>query len=388
MQPRVRVVATAAAVLVAYAGGVATGSLSSSPARHSPQAGASVIDQAERTIESRAAKPVPRAVLQRAAVQGMLKALGDPWSAYYAPADFAHFQQVLSGAYTGVGVWVRRTSNGTLRITSVQSHSPAANAGLHAGDVLVAVAGAPVAGRTVAEVVTGLRGAPGSDVTVEVQRGIGTITTQLRRTTINDDDVSASMLSPSIEMLRVTAFTRGVGRWVRSQVRDAQSRNLQGIVLDLRDDPGGLLDEAVETASAFLARGPVVSYVQRGSRPQVLDALGGGNVQIPLVVLVDGGTASAAEIVAGALQDRGRAVIVGSQTFGKGSVQAPSRLSDGSAIELTVGRYFTPSGRSLDGVGITPDVLVPEGTAESVVAQRALEVLSGITADAGSSGRG
>jgi carboxyl-terminal processing protease len=388
MQPRVRVVATAAAVLVAYAGGVATGSLSSSPARHPPQAGGSVIDQAERTIESRAAKPVPRAVLQRAAVQGMLKALGDPWSAYYAPADFAHFQQVLSGAYTGVGVWVRRTSNGTLRITSVQSHSPASNAGLHAGDVLVDVAGAPVAGRTVAEVVTGLRGAPGSDVTVEVQRGIGTITTQLRRTTINDDDVSASMLSPSIEMLRVTAFTRGVGRWVRSQVRDAQSRNLQGIVLDLRDDPGGLLDEAVETASAFLARGPVVSYVQRGSRPQVLDALGGGNVQIPLVVLVDGGTASAAEIVAGALQDRGRAVIVGSQTFGKGSVQAPSRLSDGSAIELTVGRYFTPSGRSLDGVGITPDVLVPEGTAESVVAQRALEVLSGITADAGSSGRG
>jgi carboxyl-terminal processing protease len=120
----------------------------------------------------------------------------------------------------------------------------------------------------------------------------------------------------------------------------------------------------------------------------VLNALGGGNTAIPLVVLVDGGTASAAEIVAGALQDRGRALIVGSQTFGKGSVQAPNPLSDGSAIELTVGHYVTPSGRSLDGVGITPDVLVPPGTPDAVVYQRAVEVLSGLTADAGSAGRG
>jgi carboxyl-terminal processing protease len=388
MDKRTQLVAAAALILVAYSAGAATGRLSAPAGSHPRASDTSVVDQAERTIESRAAKPVPLAVLQRAAVQGMLKALGDQWSAYYAPADFAHFQQVLSGAYTGVGVWVRRTSSGALRVTSVQPDSPASAAGLHGGDVLVAVGGVPVTGRTVAEVVSGLRGRPGSAVTVEVQRGLGTITTQLRRTTINDDDVSAAMLSPTIEKLRITAFTQGVGRWVRSQVRLAQQRHLQGIVLDLRDDPGGLLDEAVETASAFLTGGPVVSYVQRGSAPKVLDALGGGNTVIPLVVLVDGGTASAAEIVAGALQDRNRAVIVGSQTFGKGSVQAPNQLSDGSAIELTVGHYFTPSGRSLDGVGITPDVLVPAGTADSVVEQRALEVLSGITADAGSSGRG
>jgi carboxyl-terminal processing protease len=259
---------------------------------------------------------------------------------------------------------------------------------LQAGDDLVAVGGVPVAGRTVAEVVTGLRGNPGSNVSVEVKRGVGTVTTNLRRARIDEDDVSSSMLTPSIESLRIDAFTRGVGRWVRTQVRTAQRQHVQGLVLDLRDNPGGLLDEAVETASAFLAGGPVVSYKQRGSEPKVLDALGGGNTTIPLVVLVDGGTASAAEIVAGALQDRGRAVVVGSQTFGKGSVQAPSQLSDGSALELTVGHYFTPSGRSLDGVGITPDVLVPAGSADSVVDQRALEVLSGITADAGSAGRG
>jgi carboxyl-terminal processing protease len=382
------VLAVAAVVLVAFGAGVATRTLSTPHRAGTPVAGGSVIDQAEHTIESRAAKPVSPAALNRAAVQGMLKALGDRWSAYYAPAGFRHFQQMLSGAYTGVGVWVRRTSSGTLRITSVQPHSPAAVAGLHRGDALVAVGGARVAGRTVADVVDGLRGAPGSDVSVEVRRGSGMVTAELRRTTINDDDVSASMMTSEVEMLRVSAFTRGVGRWVRSRVEHAQSRHLQGLVLDLRDDPGGLLDEAVETASAFLSGGPVVSYVQRGSSPQVLRVLGHGNTRIPLVVLVDGGTASAAEIVAGALQDRGRAVIVGSQTFGKGSVQAPSRLSDGAAIELTVGHYFTPSGRSLDGVGITPDVLVPEGTTEPVVVQRALEVLSGLTADAGSPGRG
>lgn len=386
MQTRTRVVATTAAILVAYAAGTATGVLTRSPS--GSHTGGSVIDQAETTIESRAAKPVPRSDLEHAAVQGMLKALGDQWSAYYAPTDFAHFQQVLSGAYTGVGVWVRRTSAGALRVTSLEPDSPAARAGLQPGDRLVAVAGTPVGGRSVAEVVSGLRGRPGTDVTVEVRRASTTFTTVLRRTTITDDDVTATMLSPGIEMLRISAFTRGVGRWVRSQVRLAQQRHVQGLVLDLREDPGGLLDEAVETASAFLSHGKVVSYVQRGSKPKVLNALGSGDTTTPLVVLVDGGTASAAEIVAGALQDRGRAVVVGSQTFGKGSVQAPSQLSDGSAIELTVGHYFTPSGRSLDGVGITPDVLVPAGAADPIVDQRALEVLSGITADAGTAGRG
>jgi carboxyl-terminal processing protease len=283
---------------------------------------------------------------------------------------------------------VRRTSTGALRVTSLEPNSPAARAGLQPGDRLVAVAGTPVGGRSVAEVVTGLRGNPGTDVTVEVRRAGTTFTTVLRRTTITDDDVTATMLSPGIETLRISAFTRGVGRWVRSQVRLAQQRHLQGLVLDLREDPGGLLDEAVETASAFLSHGKVVSYVQRGSKPKVLSALGAGDTTTPLVVLVDGGTASAAEIVAGALQDRGRAVVVGSQTFGKGSVQAPSQLSDGSAIELTVGHYFTPSGRSLDGVGIRPDVLVPAGASDPVFDQRALEVLSGITADAGTAGRG
>jgi carboxyl-terminal processing protease len=225
-------------------------------------------------------------------------------------------------------------------------------------------------------------------VTLTVQRGVRDLTFHLRRATVDTDDVSASLVGGDVQVLRVAAFTRGVGRWVRARVVAAESRHLRGVILDLRGDPGGLLDEAVETSSAFLDGGPVVSYEQRGHSPQVLDASRGGVTGIPLVVLVDGGTASAAEIVAGALQDRGRAVLIGSRTFGKGSVQAPSQLSDGSALELTVGHYLTPSGRSLDGVGIEPDLEMPSGTASSVVLQRAVEVLSGLTADAGSSGRG
>ncbi len=386
LQGRTRALATAVAIVVAFGAGAIVGETAAPNNSHVRDN--SVLDQAERMIEAHAAKPVPRSVLRQAAVEGMLKALGDPWSAYYQPTDFSQFRQVLSGAYSGVGVWVRETSAGALRILSVETGSPAAAAGLRTGEIVTAVGGVAVAGRSVADVVSELRGTPGTTVQIQVRRGGVISTATLTRTRIADDDVTASRLAPGVERLRIDAFTSGVGRWVRSRVAAAARQHLRGIVLDLRDDPGGLLSEAVETASAFLANGAVVSYVQRGSSPHVLDALGGGNTSLPLVVLVDGGTASAAEIVAGALQDRGRALVVGSQTFGKGSVQAPNRLSDGSAIELTVGHYLTPSGRSLDGVGITPDVLVPSGTPDWLVYQRAVEVLSGLTADAGTSGRG
>jgi carboxyl-terminal processing protease len=274
-----------------------------------------------------------------------------------------------------------------LRIESVQNGSPAAAAGLRAGDVLLAVAGLPVAGRTVADVADALWGRPGTSVTVRVEHNGHAVTHVLSRATIHNGDVSATRIVPGVERLRIAMFTRGVGQWVRARVRAAERDHLHGIVLDLRDNPGGLLDEAVRTASALLDRGTVATYVQRGSAPVPLLARGGrGNTGIPLVVLVNGGTASAAEIVAGALQDRGRAVIVGSQTFGKGSVQAPDRLSDGSNIELTVGHYLTPDGRAVDGVGIMPDVAVGAELPQSVLFERAVQVLSGLTADAGGAG--
>ncbi|MGH8970399.1 MAG: S41 family peptidase, partial [Actinomycetes bacterium] len=167
-----------------------------------------------------------------------------------------------------------------------------------------------------------------------------------------------------------------------------EGQHAGGLVLDLRDNPGGLLDEAVDVASVFLDGGPVVSYDTRGKPQKTLEAYAGGDLTTPLVVLVNPATASAAEVVTAALQDRNRAVVVGARTYGKGSVQEPSRLSDGSALELTVGRYVTPAGRSLDGVGVEPDVVVPDTEAPEVAEQRAIEVLSGLLAAADGTGRG
>lgn len=380
-----RVTVAVAALAVAFAAGVVTGAFGVADHRKS----GSVLDQAESRIEARSAHPVSRSQLERAAVEGMLTALDDKWSAYYSPSAFRRFQDVLDGRYTGVGIWVRRSALGALVVASAPSpDSPAASAGVRKGDEILAVDGRSVAGIPVTDVVGKLRGDAGTTVSLRIRRDGVTRTVSLRRVAINEDDVAMTRVTPSVRMLRIAAFTRGVGRWVWNQVGAAERHHDTGIVLDLRDDPGGLLDEAVDTASAFLSGGPVVSYQQRGAPRRVLDAIGIGDTTIPVVVLVDGGTASAAEIVAAALQDRGRAVLIGSQTFGKGSVQAPSNLSDGSALELTIGRYFTPRGTSLDGVGLQPDVQVAPGSPPSVAEQRAVEVLSGMLADTGSSGRG
>ena len=378
-----RLTTVVVALAAVFGAGYAAGRWQHGPAdRHDD-----VLSEAANTIAKDAAHPVSRSELERAAVEGMLHALDDRWSAYYTPADFDRFQDVLDGRYAGVGLWVRRDSTGRLVVFSVQPGSPAAAAGLQVGDDLVSVSGQSVSGRSVADVVSALRGDAGTNVTVTWRREGTRVSRTLRRATLASDDVSADQLAAGVLRLRITAFTRGVGRWVRDQVGAADGQ-VHGIVLDLRGNPGGLLDEAVETASAFLDGGRVVTFVRRDQPPQPLDALANGDTSTPLVVLVDGGTASAAEVVAAALQDRGRAVIVGSRTFGKGSVQEPATLSDGSALELTVGSYLTPSGRSLDGVGVEPDVAVRPGSSSSVAEQRAVEVLSGMLADAGSAGRG
>jgi carboxyl-terminal processing protease len=380
-----RVVAGVAALGVAYGAGVLTGVVGADADGSHRR---SVVDEAADRINSNAASPESRAELERAAVQGMLAALGDRWSSYLPAADYASFQDVLDGRYSGVGLWVRRDADGVVRVTSVQADSPAESAGVLPGDELVTINGSDVRGRTVADVVTVLRGAPGTEVEIGLVRSGEQRTVRMKRVALESSDVSVRKLSDSVVLIRVSAFTRGVGRQVRTAAAQAARDHVGGIVLDLRDDPGGLLDEAVEVASVFLDGGIVASYERRGASPRTLPVLGHGDTATPLAVLVDSATASAAEVVAAALQDRKRAVVVGSRTFGKGSVQEPARLSDGSALELTVGRYLTPSGTALDGVGIEPDIEVPSGSVPRTAEQRAVEVLVGLLADSGASGRG
>lgn len=387
----------AVAVVVAYAGGVLTGvcgSLSNGEAERlgaqSASSAPGVLDEAASRIAANASRPVDPEVLQRAAIDGMLRTLGDRWSSYLGPSEFASFEDALEGRYSGVGVWLRRGAAG-VEVGSVQAGSPAASAGVASGDVLIAVDGRSLTGGSVEEAAERLRGAGGSAVSLALRSSRGNQSVRdvrLTRAHFSTASVAVERLRGSVLRLAVTGFPRGVGREVRAALEAHRLTSRGGVVLDLRDNSGGYLDEAVEVASAFLDGGPVVSYERRGEAPRVLEALGRGDTTTPVVVLVDRATASAAEVVTAALQDRGRAVVVGSRTYGKGSVQEPARLADGSALELTVGEYRTPAGRRLEGVGIEPDVLVGPRQTSELAERRALEVLSGLLAALGPGGRG
>lgn len=358
------------ALALAYVLGVATPRSGSTP---EPRA-ASVLDSAAALLSTRALTPVGRQALDRAAVQGMLLALDDRWAGYYPPAQLTAFTDSLEGRFTGVGLFLRPGSGSSLEVGSVTAHTSAARAGVRPGDRLVAVDGGAPKG--LAQAAALLRGPAGSSVRLRLARGATARTLVLRRQQFATVPVATSRL-PGATVIRVESFTRGVGRQVRDRVRAPHSASL---VLDLRGNPGGLLDEAVEVASAFLSGGAVVSYDRRGEGTRTLSAVGSADTTTPLVVLVDGGTASAAEVVAGALQDRGRAVIVGARTFGKGSVQEAQQLPDGSVLEITVGHYRTPAGHDLDGRGVQPDIEIASGAAAGVAERRAQDVLLGLRA--------
>ncbi|MGW6394389.1 S41 family peptidase [Streptomyces sp. NPDC055103] len=343
-------------------------------------------EDGESRDSARAAATVDRAALNRAAAAAMadgksgkqaaeefVSRSGDRWGAVYDKREYAEFEQALDGAYTGVGLSARRAAaGGGVEVTRVQAGGPAERAGLRAGDRLVSVDGRPAGALSVSEVVSLLRGdgVPGSAVALRVERGRATWTETLHRARLATDPVTVRRLDDGAVLIKVAAFTKGAGARVRDAVRDAPAG--AGVLLDLRGNSGGLVAEAAVAASAFLDGGLVATYDVEGEQRAVY-ADGGGDTGRPLVALIDGGTMSAAELLTGALQDRGRAVTVGSRTFGKGSVQMPSALPDGSVAELTVGHYRTPAGHAVDGRGITPDL-----TAAEKAEERARTVLSGL----------
>ncbi|MEU9128593.1 S41 family peptidase [Kitasatospora sp. NPDC048540] len=306
----------------------------------------------------------------------LVGASGDRWAAHLSPEEYADF---TGGRYPGVGLSVDRAADGSTAVSDVLPGSPAAAAGIAVGDRLLRVDGAAADQLPVTDVVARLRGRQaGSTVAVAVQRADGPgRDLVLTRAELATREVAVRHPAPGVTEVAVRAFTSGVSGQVREAVRGARA-----VVLDLRGNSGGLVEEAVATASLFLDGGPVASYQARGEDRE-LTAAPGGDTVTPLVVLVDGGTMSAAELLAGALQDRCRAVLVGGRTFGKGTVQQPSRLADGSVLELTVGRYATPSGRSPDGTGVVPDV--PAQPADDPAAL-ALRVLAGLGTRQGAPG--
>ncbi|MXM63253.1 PDZ domain-containing protein [Streptomyces sp. HUCO-GS316] len=362
-----------ASVLVA---GAATGSFpeagrkSASGAPRTSAPGSRYDNVADAAAEAMADGTSPMEAAERAVSRS-----GDRWGAVYSQGEYKEFEEALDGEYTGVGLWARRERDGRIEVTKVAVGSPAAAAGIRRGDRLRSVDGASVDGRPVTEVVALLRGdatdAPaGTRVRLGLERGTRAWSLTLRRARLSTDSVTVRKLTGPVTVIKIDSFTKGSGDVVRTAVRRAPAAC--GIILDLRGNSGGLVTEAVTTASAFLDGGLVATYDVDGEQ-RALHAEPGGDTTRPLVALVDEGTMSAAELLTGALQDRGRAVVVGSRTFGKGSVQMPSRLPDGSVAELTVGHYRTPSGRGVDGTGIVPDL-----DADKSALERAETVLDGL----------
>jgi carboxyl-terminal processing protease len=267
-----------------------------------------------------------------------------------------------TGKFGGLGIEVQM-QNGLVRVISPIDDTPAAKAGIKAGDLIVKIDDTPVKGLSINDAVAKMRGEPGSKVTLLVVRENAPqpLTFELKRGEVKVSSVRGRMLEPGYAYVRIAQFQVGTGKSLDDELAKLRKQgDFKGLVLDLRNNPGGVLNAAVDVSDEFLDKGPIVSMRGREKDSNrefdatVGDVLDGK----PLVVLVNGGSASAAEIVAGALQDQHRAVLVGEKTFGKGSVQTIYQLPNESAIKLTTARYYTPSGRSIQAEGITPDVLI------------------------------
>ncbi|MEX2644375.1 MAG: S41 family peptidase [Acetobacterales bacterium] len=309
--------------------------------------------------------------LIEAAINGMLTDL-DPHSSYLDADSFKEMQVQTRGEFGGLGIEVTM-ENGLVKVVSPIDGTPAERAGIQPGDLITHLEGEPVTGMSLSEAVKLMRGPVNSALKLTIRRGEQEpFEVSITRDVIRIKSVR-SRLEGSVGYLRITSFNEQTDVGLRNAVRDLQETAgspLMGYVLDLRNNPGGLLDQAVAVSDAFLDQGEVVST--RSRRPeegQRFNARPGDLIEgKPLVVLINGGSASASEIVAGALQDHRRALVLGTKSFGKGSVQTIIPLQNYGAMRLTTARYYTPSGRSIQAVGIEPDIIVEQARIETLAA--------------------
>jgi carboxyl-terminal processing protease len=306
---------------------------------------------------------VDRSKVSDKALSAAVEALGDPFSRYITPEQYADFQASTEGNFEGVGMNVREIPRG-LEVLDVFPDGPAAKAGLKAGDLIVAVDGKSLKGESSADATTEIKGPSGTQVELTIVSDGDRRVETLTRARVTVPVVRARMErsdGAKIGYVALAQFTAGAHGTVRRDVQDLLEDGAEGLVLDLRHNGGGLLQEGVLTASIFIGDGVITSTRGRNRPTKRYTATGDAiDTGVPLAVLVDGGTASASEIVTGALQDRDRATVVGTRTFGKGVFQEIEVLTNGGALDITVGEYFTPDGRNLgprDGErGLTPDV--------------------------------
>lgn len=315
---------------------------------------------------------VDDSTLLNQAIAGMLQGL-DAHSAYLVEDAYTDLQESTSGTFGGIGIEVG-LEDGFIKVITPIDDTPAQRAGIQAGDLIIKIDDQLVKGLTLQEAVAHMRGPRGSEIRLSILReGSGTpLELTLQRDTIRVSSVRSQILEPGFAYVRIAQFQQGTARQFRNAIKELTRKgsddSLKGLVLDLRNNPGGLLQASIDISNTLLEDGLIVSTRGRivGSNSNAYASKGDLLEGLPVVVLINGGTASAAEIVAGALQDHRRALIVGTRSFGKGSVQTVLPLDETRAIKLTTARYYTPSGRSIQVEGIQPDILVERATIQPI----------------------
>ena len=308
--------------------------------------------------------------LIESAINGMLTSL-DPHSSYLNAEDFKYMNEQTSGKFGGLGIEVTM-ENSVVKIISPIDDTPAAKAGLKAGDYITDIDGETVVGQTLNEAVSKLRGKVGTKVKVTIRRAnTKPFTVTLKREEIKIQSVKHEIKNDDVLYIRISAFNEDIDESIKKAVQEAQKKlknKLTGIVIDVRNNPGGLLDQAVKVSDLFLEQGEIVSTRSRNEEDTVKFSATPGDIadNLPIVLMINEGSASAAEILAGALQDHHRAVVLGEKSFGKGSVQTVIPLRNNAAMRITTARYYTPSGRSIQAKGIEPDVVVKLAKIEEI----------------------
>lgn len=332
-------------------------------------------------------RPVSDKALFYGAIEGMVAAAGDPYTSYFDPDAAAKFQEALSGTFSGIGAQIG-VKDEQLVVIAPLPDSPAERAGLVPSSAILAIDGVDTDGMSVEEAVSRIRGEAGTEVVLYVSRD-GLVTAEevsITRGTIVVESVKWDVDANGIATISISEFNDDTSPLFNEAVNDILTKNAKGLILDLRSNPGGLLTSAIDVASAWVGYQPVVLEREQGNNHSFAGVSAPRLDGVPTVVLVDGGSASASEIVAGALQDYALATLVGTQTFGKGSVQDYRGLADGSAVKITIAEWQTPYGRTINETGLEPDAVV-EYTKEDAAAGRdpqketALEILAAQSSD-------
>ena len=310
---------------------------------------------AMRFIESNYVQAVERRQLIDGAINGMVNSLGDPHSVYLAPQLYSQLRAETSGAFGGIGVYMG-FKNGGVQVVSVIPDGPGQRAGLQAGDEILAVDGKPVEEIAPGEVALKIRGEIGTPVELLIRReGSENMTYNLTRENIKVKTVAGKMIDDKLGYIKISNFSENTGDEFKAALSELEETGMKGFVLVLRQNPGGVIDACIEIAQEIVPAGTITSVIKRdGSKEVYTSNL--ESARFPIVVLIDNNSASAAELLSGALQDKQAALIVGETSYGKGSVQTLIPMAHNDGLKLTIAKYYTPGGKCIDGVGITPDV--------------------------------